>query len=85
LTTVDRVTGSDVTHHFGATRIAHEQEVVRKGQSVSDATLASGMHVEVDFNRAFHRVAGQNPTLRRTDRSVGTILVQRKRKAGPSF
>lgn len=59
---INRVTGANVSRYINAARIAAAQGLLRQGQSVTTAMLASGFNTKSNFNREFLRVAGKSPS-----------------------
>ena len=63
-TTINRATGENVSRFVNAARIRHAQDVLLRGETVTDAMLASGFNTKSNFNREFLRIAGVSPTER---------------------
>ncbi|MGY6695531.1 MAG: helix-turn-helix domain-containing protein [Roseinatronobacter sp.] len=61
-TTINRATGENVSRFVNAARIRHAQAVLLRGESVTEAMLASGFNTKSNFNREFLRVAGVSPS-----------------------
>jgi AraC-like DNA-binding protein len=59
--TINRATGENVSRFVNAERIRHAQSLLLRGETVTEAMLASGFNTKSDFNREFLRVTGQNP------------------------
>lgn len=59
---INRVTGENVSRYINAARIAAAQDLLRQGQSITNAMLASGFNTKSNFNREFLRVSGQSPS-----------------------
>lgn len=59
---VNRVTGSNVSRHVNARRVADACARLRAGESVTAAWLASGFAARSNFNREFKRVTGTVPS-----------------------
>lgn len=60
--TVNRVTGENVSRLVNGHRIRHAATLLRRGESVTAAMLASGFNTKSNFNREFLRVAGMAPS-----------------------
>lgn len=61
-TTINRVTGENVSRFVNEARIRHAQAVLRRGETVTEAMLSSGFNTKSNFNREFLRVAGASPS-----------------------
>jgi AraC-like DNA-binding protein len=70
-TTVNRVTGENVSRLVNGHRIRHAAALLRHGESVTAAMLASGFNTKSNFNREFLRVTGTAPSALR-DRPAET-------------
>lgn len=60
--TVNRVTGENVSRLVNGHRIRHAATLLRRGDSVTAAMLASGFNTKSNFNREFLRVIGTAPS-----------------------
>lgn len=60
--TINRATGENVSRLVNAERIRHAQSLLLRGESVTEAMLASGFNTKSNFNREFLRVAGHSPS-----------------------
>ena len=60
--TINRSTGENVSRFVNAERIRHAQSLLLRGQTVTEAMLASGFNTKSNFNREFLRVAGASPS-----------------------
>lgn len=63
---INREAGKHVSRYINAFRIAHAQDLLRSGNTVTDATLACGFNTTLNFNREFPRIAGKGPSIRIT-------------------
>lgn len=59
---INRSRGENVSRYINAHRIARSGDLLRDGQSVTQAMLASGFNTKSNFNRAFLLVRGVAPT-----------------------
>ena len=59
---INRVTGANVSRYINAARIDAAQKMLKQGQSITNAMLASGFNTKSNFNREFLRVAGRSPS-----------------------
>jgi AraC-like DNA-binding protein len=62
---VNRVTGENVSRLVNGHRIRHAARLLRRGESVTAAMLASGFNTKSNFNREFLRVTGTAPSAMR--------------------
>jgi AraC-like DNA-binding protein len=69
--TVNRVTGENVSRLVNGHRIRHAATLLKRGESVTAAMLASGFNTKSNFNREFLRVTGTAPSALR-DRPAET-------------
>ncbi len=60
--TINRATGENVSRFVNAARIRHAQAALLRGETVTEAMLASGFNTKSNFNREFLRVAGVSPS-----------------------
>jgi AraC-like DNA-binding protein len=60
--TINRSTGENVSRFVNAERIRHAQSLLLRGETVTEAMLASGFNTKSNFNREFLRVAGASPS-----------------------
>jgi AraC-like DNA-binding protein len=60
--TINRATGENVSRFVNAERIRHAQSLLLRGETVTEAMLASGFNTKSNFNREFLRVAGASPS-----------------------
>jgi AraC-like DNA-binding protein len=61
-TTINRATGENVSRFVNVARIRHAQDMLLRGESVTEAMLESGFNTKSNFNREFLRVAGASPS-----------------------
>lgn len=61
-TTINLATGENVSRFVNAARIRHAQGLLVRGETVTEAMLASGFNTKSNFNREFLRVAGASPS-----------------------
>jgi AraC-like DNA-binding protein len=61
-TTINRATGENVSRYVNAERIRHAQSLLLRGETVTEAMLASGFNTKSNFNREFLRVVGASPS-----------------------
>lgn len=59
--TINRVTGENVSRYINAYRIEHACTRLMAGESVTSAQLNSGFNTKSNFNREFLRMKGQPP------------------------
>ncbi|MGL5010519.1 MAG: helix-turn-helix domain-containing protein [Paracoccaceae bacterium] len=59
---INRATGENVSRFVNAERIRHAQSILLRGETVTEAMLASGFNTKSNFNREFLRVAGASPS-----------------------
>ncbi|MBD8893252.1 helix-turn-helix domain-containing protein [Roseibium litorale] len=62
-TTINRVTGANVSRYINGYRIAHACDLLSDGASVTSAMYSSGFNTKSNFNREFLRVKGCPPSL----------------------
>jgi len=60
--TINRATDDNVSRFVNAARIRHAQDMLTRGESVTEAMFASGFNTKSNFNREFLRVTGANPS-----------------------
>jgi len=60
--TINRATGENVSRYVNAERIRHAQSLLLRGETVTEAMLASGFNTKSNFNREFLRVVGASPS-----------------------
>jgi AraC-like DNA-binding protein len=60
--TVNRMTGENVSRYVNGHRIRHAATLLRRGENVTAAMLASGFNTKSNFNREFLRVTGAAPS-----------------------
>ncbi len=59
---INRATGDNVSRFVNQARIRWAQQVMRDGEPVTQAMLASGFNTKSNFNREFRRIVGQSPS-----------------------
>ncbi len=60
---VNKVTGDNISRHINHFRITHACAILKAGETVTSAMLASGFNTKSNFNREFSRVTGLSPTV----------------------
>jgi AraC-like DNA-binding protein len=61
-TSINRVTGENVSRYINRHRIDHACHLISQGKSVTDAMLSSGFNTKSNFNREFLRVKSVSPS-----------------------
>ena len=59
---INRMTGENVSRYVNGYRVQAACTVLQKGETVTEAMLASGFNTKSNFNREFSRVMGQTPS-----------------------
>lgn len=59
---INRMTGENVSRYVNGYRVQAACTALQKGETVTEAMLASGFNTKSNFNREFSRVMGQTPS-----------------------
>ncbi len=60
--TINRMTGGNVSRFINEARIRTAQQAILDGDSITDAMLSSGFNTKSNFNREFRRIVGESPS-----------------------
>jgi AraC-like DNA-binding protein len=60
---INRQTGGNVSRYINRFRVKTACDLLARGQSVTEAMLASGFNTKSNFNREFLRVTGKSPSV----------------------
>lgn len=82
--TVNRATGENVSRLVNGHRIRHAATLLKRGESVTAAMLASGFNTKSNFNREFLRVTGTAPSAVREQPGEAETEAPRLRLAAAS-